>query len=153
MRVVKRLLAYCLGLCIVFCAASFAAVFVDAGSGWYAALKKPSFMPPSLGFSLFWGLEYLLFAGVIAIAFLKHRKDKIVFIYIGSVLLLNIIWTLVFFRLHLELTSLMLIVVHLILLIRLYRKMIHPAAVVALLVIIGWYLYLAVLNYAVALLI
>ncbi len=68
--------------------------------GWYAALNKPSFTPPNWLFSPVWITLYALMA---VAAFLVWNKGlgvrgvKTALIFFGAQLILNVIWSVVFF--------------------------------------------------------
>ncbi len=88
---------------ILFCfAASATAVFVNTG-GWYAALEKPSFNPPSWVFAPVWSTLYLLMA---IAAWLVWREGgwkvqgRPLAWFVGQ-WALNVLWTPLFFAKHL----------------------------------------------------
>jgi translocator protein len=71
-------------------------------STWYAALQKPAFNPPSWLFAPVWITLYTLM-GISAYLIwqkgLKKRKVKMALVLFGAQLLLNALWTIIFFGL------------------------------------------------------
>lgn len=72
-------------------------------AGWYAALQKPSFNPPTWLFGPVWTIIYVLIAFA-AYRVWRHRNDSGEFtaatlIYIVQ-LALNFAWSIVFFGMH-----------------------------------------------------
>jgi translocator protein len=80
---------------------SFGAVFVKPG-GWYAALNKPLWNPPSYVFGPVWTLLYLMIglAGYFAWTRGGREGRRMVFAVYGAQLVLNALWTPLFFGLH-----------------------------------------------------
>lgn len=77
------------------------ALLVDTNSAWYQALQKPAINPPPWAFSVAWGIVYLCVAAAL---YLLLRSAAPVapgclaaLVVIG---VLNIAWSLVFFRLY-----------------------------------------------------
>jgi len=71
---------------------------------WYVTLKKPFFTPPNWLFAPAWTTLFILMGVALWLVWLKGWKKKEVqpalFIF-GTQLALNILWSLVFFGLHL----------------------------------------------------
>lgn len=68
---------------------------------WYASLDKPPLLPPNYVFGPVWTLLYLLMG--IALALLITHKatgKKAAYIWFGTQLALNTLWSIVFFGLH-----------------------------------------------------
>ncbi|MFT5123663.1 MAG: benzodiazapine receptor [Kiritimatiellia bacterium] len=76
-------------------------IFVETGP-WYEALKKPPFQPPAWIFGPVWSVLYLLIglAGYSAWTGLAPDKRKGPFILYGLQLILNGLWSWIFFGLH-----------------------------------------------------
>jgi tryptophan-rich sensory protein len=73
---------------------------VSAISTWYAALNKPFFSPPNWLFGPVWTILYILMGVSIAIIWskgLKSKKVRDAVCLFGVQLLLNAIWTPIFF--------------------------------------------------------
>jgi benzodiazapine receptor len=97
------------------CAGVIGSIFTrQAIPTWYAALAKPSFSPPDWLFAPVWTLLYILMG---IAAFLVWRKGtqnrpvKIALIVFLVQLILNILWSVVFFGLESPLSGLIVIVV------------------------------------------
>jgi len=84
------------------------AVFTTpAVSGWYVNLNKPSFNPPNWLFGPVWTFLYLLMGISLFLVWNKKEgKDtKIALIFFAVQLGLNILWSIIFFSLHLPLVA------------------------------------------------
>jgi benzodiazapine receptor len=140
------------------CAGVVGAVFTTkAIPTWYAGLRKPPFTPPNWVFSPAWVTLYLLMA---IAAFLVWRKGldkpqvKWALVTFLVQLVLNVLWSVVFFGLESPLAGVVVIVglwiVILFTIIRFFR--ISTAAGALLLPYILWVSFAAVLNVSVWLL-
>ena len=82
-------------------------------SGWYLTLAKPALNPPNWIFGPVWTLLYILM-GVAAFFIwqrgLGDRKVRKSLIVYGVQLLLNLLWSIVFFGLHSPLWALVVII-------------------------------------------
>jgi tryptophan-rich sensory protein len=95
----RRALAGWLALCF---AASASAVFVSTG-GWYAALHKPAWNPPPWVFGPVWSLLYLMMAVAAWLVWREggwREQRRPLGLFLGQ-WLLNVLWTPLFFGLHL----------------------------------------------------
>ena len=68
-------------------------------STWYVELVKPSFNPPSWIFGPVWTLLYLLMGISLYLVWIK-KSDKNAFILFGTQLVLNALWSILFFGLN-----------------------------------------------------
>ncbi|MDQ2874682.1 MAG: tryptophan-rich sensory protein [Actinomycetota bacterium] len=73
-------------------------------SHWYRRLEKPSWQPPGVVFGPVWSVLYAMIA-VSMLTLRRHRGDdedderqRPLFVLFGSNLVLNLAWTLIFFR-------------------------------------------------------
>ncbi len=103
-------------VCIVACLAAGAIGFVftrNAIPTWYAALEKPPFNPPNWLFAPVWTLLYILM-GVAAFLVwrkgLENRQVRTALIVFLVQLILNALWSVVFFGLELPLYGFIVIV-------------------------------------------
>lgn len=80
---------------------SLSAVFVETG-GWYAALNKPSWNPPGRLFGPVWSCLYLMIGLAGYFAWTRGRPEErgAVFTVYGAQLLVNGLWSWIFFGLH-----------------------------------------------------
>lgn len=93
-----------LALCIIACVAAVGAAaflgsqFSDAQSSWYRSLVKPAFTPPPVAFSIAWGIVYLcLAASAVLVCNKSYRLRELTLYVYGVNLVLNVLWTYVFF--------------------------------------------------------
>ncbi len=94
-----------LALCIIACVAAVGAAaflgsrFVDTQSEWYTSLAKPAFTPPPVVFSIAWGVVYLcLAASAVLVCNKSYRLRELTLYVYGLNLVLNVLWTYVFFQ-------------------------------------------------------
>ena len=89
-------------------------VFVNLGKDWFNGLSKPIQWLPEIIIPIVWSIIYTL-AGIILFLLNKNNKNdlptSIVFIING---LLNVLWCLIFFTLHLTFLGLVIIILNLI---------------------------------------
>jgi tryptophan-rich sensory protein len=71
-------------------------------SSWYDQLDKPPLLPPNWVFGPVWTLLYLLMGISLALVMLHRSDDKrSAYMWFGVQLVLNALWSIVFFGLHL----------------------------------------------------
>ena len=87
-------------ICIAFLP-SLGALLVETG-GWYEALNKPLWNPPSWVFGPVWTLLYLMIglAGYFAWTHGRPDERRTVLTLYGAQLVLNALWSPLFFGLH-----------------------------------------------------
>jgi len=130
---------------------------VDAITGWYATLNKPSFNPPNWVFGPAWTLLYTLMgiaAGLVwssaGDATLKRRALVAYVLQLG----LNMAWSLIFFGLKeptLALVEIAVLWVAIVWCIRMFRP-VHAVAAVLLVPYLLWVTFASVLNAAIVVL-
>lgn len=147
------------GRAILIAAAAALAVAVLGGLStdigpWYAGLRKPPWQPPDLLFGPVWTLIYALTAAAGVLAWLRaptRRERETLLIVIACNAALNVIWSLLFFRLQrpdwalLEVAALWLSIVAMMVVLGRQRRI----AVLLLLPYLLWVAFAAVLNAAV----
>lgn len=101
---------------------SIALSFVAGGIGslatvpniptWYAALEKPFFNPPNWVFGPVWTLLYILIGVSLYLVWIRNLKisKTRAFVLFGGQLILNALWSVVFFGLHLPWAAVVIIV-------------------------------------------
>ena len=75
---------------------------VQRNLAWFHTLRKPALVPPDAVFGLAWGVLYILIGAAAAVALrprLQKPKQKAVILLLLQ-LVLNALWTPVFFGLH-----------------------------------------------------
>jgi tryptophan-rich sensory protein len=120
-------------------------------SGWYASLEKPSFNPPNWIFSPVWIFLYLLMGVTLYILWqnLPRAKAKIALLFFAVQLLLNILWSVMFFGLKMPMVAFLeiLLLWIFILLTMIASSRVSRATVFLLLPYIFWVSFAAVLNF------
>lgn len=145
-------------LALTFSAAFLGSLFTrNAISDWYANLNKPFFTPPDWLFGPVWTLLYLLMALSASLVWQKGLESPIVRIALALYLLqliLNGLWTPLFFGLKMPLAAfieILLLWTAIILTIIASARVSMPAALL-LLPYIVWTSFAAVLNFSIWLL-
>lgn len=126
----------------------------DTTSDWYEGLEKPSWQPPGWVFGPVWTLLYVLLAVSAALAWRDVRgpRRRLVLGLYAANLVLNLGWTLVFFRGHApwaalgEILALLASIVALVVLVRRH----NAAAAAALLPYGAWVGFATALTAAIA---
>lgn len=83
------------------------------GNGWFDALEKPSFMPPGAAFGIVWPILYACLgvaAAMIHALPASDAKRKALILFYAQ-LVLNFLWSPIFFALHDMRTALIVIIV------------------------------------------
>lgn len=98
----SRFLAPALIIAAVVATSALGGLATDPNSSWYRDLERPEWQPASSVFAPVWTLLYALIATSMII--LWHRTDgqerKHLFVLWGANLVLNLAWTVIFFRGH-----------------------------------------------------
>ena len=124
---------------------------------WYASLVKPSFNPPNWIFSPVWITLYLLMGISLYIIWLSKAKPKYkkaAFTFFGLQLLLNALWSIIFFGLQAPFYAfieIILLWISILITICFFYKISRPAAYL-LVPYILWVSFAAVLNFFIFLL-
>jgi len=124
---------------------------VDAIQEWYVDLNKPFFTPPNKLFSPVWTLLYIMMGISVGIVWNRgfhHIWVKTALYHFLFQLLLNGLWSLVFFGLHSIVGGLLIILTLFILLLFTYKwfKVVDSRAAYLLIPYIIWVAYATVLN-------
>ena len=111
-----RLTIYCLiGIIIsLFVGFISSKITRQAVPNWYANLNKPFFSPPNWIFAPVWSILYILMGIALGRVWFygrHNRNKKIAVLYFTFQLMLNGLWSLIFFGLKMPLLSMFLIVV------------------------------------------
>jgi translocator protein len=122
---------------------------------WYAQLNKPFFNPPNWIFGPVWSALYFLMGVSLYIVWKKNlkNKEKGMKVFILQ-LILNLLWSLVFFGLHQPLLALITIIalwVAIFMTIKSFYK-ISKIAAYLLYPYISWVTFASILNFAIVLL-
>jgi len=101
MRVDWLKLAACFAVCFAAAAAGSFYTAPAIESGWYSALAKPSFTPPTWVFAPVWTVLYALMAISLYLLSQTQNEDKTVaYAAFLAQLALNVAWTMIFFGLR-----------------------------------------------------
>jgi translocator protein len=109
----RRLALWLLSFVLCFGAAGLgSAVTTSSIQGWYGSLIKPSFNPPNWIFAPVWTMLYILMAIALAVAWnSKSKKKENGIRYFYMQLALNVLWSVLFFGLHIPVLALLEIIV------------------------------------------
>ncbi len=148
----QSLLAKCI-LCVILCVGLGSLSGIASGTGlteWYQTLNKPFFQPPSWVFGPAWTILYTLMGISIArIWHLSASPERISAIRLFVIqLILNLIWTPIFFALQQPLIALFIIIIMWIMIfmtIRSFKKLDNIAAYL-LVPYIMWVSFATLLN-------
>ncbi|GMN06962.1 tryptophan-rich sensory protein [Croceitalea sp. MTPC5] len=121
---------------------------------WYVTLNKPSFNPPNWLFAPVWTVLYILMgiaAGIVWVKGYYHIWVKTALYHFGFQLLLNALWSIVFFGLKNPLAALFIILV-LLTMIALTIKWFNVVSKKAALLMVPyfiWVLFATILNFSI----
>lgn len=122
---------------------------------WYAALDKPPFIPPNGTFGIVWNILYFMMAVSICIIWFSSQGDKTkAYAWYAAQLILNTLWSFVFFGLQLPWLGVIvitLLIVSIIQTIRSFRPISSTAAWL-LVPYLAWVLFAAYLTAGIAIL-
>ena len=99
----KHLFPLLISILIVFSAGFISSLFTTPNiSTWYAFIIKPSFSPPNWLFAPAWSLLYILMAVAAFLVWNKRNnpKTKSALMFYGIQLILNALWSIIFFGMH-----------------------------------------------------
>lgn len=100
---IKKIMVFIVSVVVSFVAGAIGSLAtVPNIPSWYAALEKPVLNPPNWVFGPVWSTLYLLMGIALALIILEagRRPKKKAYIWFGVQLILNALWSLVFFGLH-----------------------------------------------------
>jgi translocator protein len=86
---------------------------MDALPGWYQSLQRPPGVPPNTVFGPVWGVLYMMMGLSLALVLLRvapGRKKQLALLVFAAQLVLNLLWTPVFFGAQQILAGLVIIV-------------------------------------------
>jgi tryptophan-rich sensory protein len=71
------------------------------GDPWFDALAKPNFMPPGWAFGVAWTILYILMGIAVGQVIASDKPMRRLALHVFSIqLVLNLLWSPIFFRLH-----------------------------------------------------
>jgi tryptophan-rich sensory protein len=152
---VKKIIV--LGFCIILCLSiGILGSFTTIGSipNWYAYLNKPVFSPPNWIFGPVWSVLYILMGISIYLIWLKGFKTKkireAVYLF-GVQLILNAIWTPVFFGLKNTMAAFVIIVLMWLFILKTIMafQKINKTAAYLLYPYLAWVSFASILNFSI----
>ncbi len=119
---------------------------------WYATLNKPSFTPPNWLFGPVWTLLYIMMgvaAGIVWSKGFYHRWVKTALYHFGFQLLVNALWSVVFFGFQNPFWALLVILVLMMLILGTIRwfNVVSKVAAYLLIPYFLWVCFASLLNY------
>lgn len=147
----KKVWKLLISISLPFLASAIGGFFtVSSVSSWYVTLVKPPFNPPSWIFGPVWSILYLLMGIALYLVWIK-KDDVKVFLIFGIQLILNVLWSILFFGAQAPLFAFIEIVflwiAILVTIIYFYR--INKFSAYLLIPYILWVSFAAVLNFAI----
>lgn len=121
--------------------------------GWYAALNKPSFTPPSWVFPIAWTLLYLLMGISLYILWEKKNTKAATHLFVLQ-LVLNLLWSILFFGLKMPTIALIELLALLATVLMTTKKFYEISKTAAYLMVpyILWLCFATLLNYYIVIL-
>lgn len=152
---VQKVLKFIISIIICQSAGIFGSLFTfEAIPVWYATLEKPAFAPPNWIFGPVWITLYFLMGLSLYIVWkdeLKSKTRNAFFIVFGIQLILNALWSFLFFGLRspfLGLLDIILLDIMVIVTI-IYAKSISKLAMILLIPYLIWIVFASFLNYVI----
>ena len=151
----KKVLKFIASIIICQSAGVFGSlVTFEAIPGWYITLEKPFFAPPNWIFGPVWIILYFLMGVSLYIVWeneLKSKTRNIFFVVFGIQLILNTLWSSLFFGLRSPLLGLVdILILDVMLAVTIiYAKRVSKYAAMLLIPYMVWIIIASVLNYAI----
>ncbi|MGD9674579.1 MAG: TspO/MBR family protein [Candidatus Nitrosocosmicus sp.] len=152
---VQKVLKFIISIIICQSAGIFGSLFTfDSISDWYVTLEKPAFAPPNWIFGPVWITLYFLMGLSLYIVWkdeLKSKTRNAFFVVFGIQLILNALWSFLFFGLRspfLGLLDIILLDIMVIVTI-IYAKSISKLAMILLIPYLIWIVFASFLNYVI----
>ncbi|VFJ14492.1 TspO/MBR family protein [Candidatus Nitrosocosmicus franklandus] len=152
---VQKVLKFIISIIICQSAGIFGSLFTfDSISDWYVTLEKPAFAPPNWIFGPVWITLYFLMGLSLYIVWkdeLKSKTRNAFFVVFGIQLILNALWSFLFFGLRspfLGLLDIILLDIMVIVTI-IYANSISKLAMILLIPYLIWIVFASFLNYVI----
>lgn len=151
----KRKTLFRIIICITIClgVGFLSSIATQTGvNGWYKTIVKPGFTPPNYLFAPVWTVLYILMgisAGLVWSRGTYHKWVKTALYHFVFQLLLNALWSLVFFGLEQPLFALLIIITLFILIFLTIKwfKIVNKTAAYLLIPYLLWVLFATALNF------
>ncbi|HMQ95806.1 MAG TPA: tryptophan-rich sensory protein [Candidatus Saccharibacteria bacterium] len=122
---------------------------------WYAGLDKPPLLPPNELFGPVWTALYILMGIALALVILHQANSKkYAYIWFGVQLVLNTLWSIVFFGLHqpwVAVAVIIALIASIVMTMKEFRRFV-PASLWLFVPYLAWVLFATYLNVGVAVL-
>lgn len=154
----KKVLKFIISIIICQSAGIFGSLFTfEAIPDWYMTLEKPFFAPPNWVFGPVWITLYFLMGVSLYIVWkdeLKSKTRNAFFVVFGIQLILNALWSFLFFGLRSPLLGLVdiLILDVMVVVTIIYAKSISKLAMILLIPYLVWIIFASLLNFVIFLL-
>jgi len=151
----KKVLKFIISIIICQSAGIFGSLFsFEAFPDWYITLEKPFFAPPNWIFGPVWIILYFLMGVSLYIVWkdeLKSKTRNVFFVVFAIQLILNALWSLLFFGLKSPLLGLIdILILDVMLVVTIfYAKRVSKYAAMLLIPYMVWIIIASVLNYAI----
>ena len=151
----KKVLKFIISIIICQSAGIFGSLFTfEAVPDWYITLEKPFFAPPNWIFGPVWIILYYLMGVSLYIVWkdeLKSKTRNVFFVVFAIQLILNALWSLLFFGLKSPLLGLIdILILDVMLVVTIfYAKRVSKYAAMLLIPYMVWIIIASVLNYAI----
>ncbi|ALI35331.1 TspO/MBR family protein [Candidatus Nitrosocosmicus oleophilus] len=151
----KKVLRFIISIIICQSAGIFGSLFTfEAVPDWYITLEKPFFAPPNWIFGPVWIILYYLMGVSLYIVWkdeLKSKTRNVFFVVFAIQLILNALWSLLFFGLKSPLLGLIdILILDVMLVVTIfYAKRVSKYAAMLLIPYMVWIIIASVLNYAI----
>ena len=151
----KKVLKFIISIIICQSAGIFGSLFTfEAVPDWYITLEKPFFAPPNWIFGPVWIILYFLMGVSLYIVWkdeLKSKTRNVFFVVFAIQLILNALWSLLFFGLKSPLLGLIdILILDVMLVVTIfYAKRVSKYAAMLLIPYMVWIIIASVLNYAI----
>jgi len=122
------------------------------GNPWFDALAKPSFMPPGWAFGVAWTILYILMGIAVAQVIAADTPLRRLALHLFAIqLVLNLLWSPIFFAFHrpdIALVTIVVLTIFVAATILLFRRVQRSAALL-MLPYLAWLLFATALNFAI----
>jgi len=151
----KKVLRFIISIIICQSAGIFGSLFTfEAVPDWYITLEKPFFAPPNWIFGPVWIILYFLMGVSLYIVWkdeLKSKTRNVFFVVFAIQLILNALWSFLFFGLKSPLLGLIdILILDVMLVVTIfYAKRVSKYAAMLLIPYMVWIIIASVLNYAI----
>ena len=151
----KKVLKFIISIIICQSAGIFGSLFTfEAVPDWYITLEKPFFAPPNWIFGPVWIILYFLMGVSLYIVWkdeLKSKTRNVFFVVFAIQLILNALWSLLFFGLKSPLLGLIdILILDVMLVVTIfYATRVSKYAAMLLIPYMVWIIIASVLNYAI----